>query len=100
MRLTWPRPKVSLFNEILTIGSIVEREAVVPSERPRIASVYLNRINQGMYLQDDPTVQYAMGYQTESDQWWKTPVLLEEYSSVDSPYNTYLYPRYPAQPHF
>lgn len=78
------------FFEILTVASIVEREAVVPDERPTIASVYLNRINQGMYLQADPTVQYAMGYQTASDQWWKTPVTLEEYSEVISPYNTYL----------
>lgn len=78
------------FFEILTVASIVEREAVIPDERPTIASVYLNRINQGMYLQADPTVQYAMGYQTDSDQWWKTPVTLEEYSEVNSPYNTYL----------
>ncbi len=86
------------FHEILIIASIVEREAVVPDERPMIAAVYLNRLNQGMYLQADPTVQYAMGYQPEADQWWKTPVLLEEYSAVDSPYNTYLYPNIPPGP--
>jgi UPF0755 protein len=78
------------FHEILIIASIVEREAVVAAERPTIASVYLNRLAQGMYLQADPTVQYAMGYQTDTGQWWKTPVTLEEYSQVNSPYNTYL----------
>jgi len=78
------------FFEILTIASIVEREAVVADERPTIASVYLNRLAQGMPLQADPTVQYAMGYQTDSGQWWKTPVTLDEYSQVNSPYNTYL----------
>jgi UPF0755 protein len=78
------------FYEILTIASVVEREAIVPAERPTIASVYLNRLAQGMYLQADPTVQYAMGYQTDTGQWWKTPVTLEEYSQVNSPYNTYL----------
>lgn len=78
------------FYEILTIASIIEREAVVPEERTTIASVYLNRLAQGMPLQADPTVQYAMGYQTDSGQWWKTPVTLEEYSQVNSPYNTYL----------
>lgn len=78
------------FYEILTIASIVEREAVVPAERPTIASVYLNRIAQDMPLQADPTVQYAMGYQPDADQWWKTPVTLEEYQRVNSPYNTYL----------
>lgn len=86
------------FYEILTIASIVEREAVVPEERPTIASVYLNRLAQGMYLQADPTVQYAMGYQTDTGQWWKTPVTLEEYSQVDSPYNTYLYDGIPPGP--
>jgi UPF0755 protein len=78
------------FHEILTIASIIEREAVVPAERPTIASVYLNRLAQGMPLQADPTVQYAMGYQTDTGQWWKTPVTLEEYSQVNSPFNTYL----------
>ena len=51
-----------------------------------------------MKLEADPTVQYAMGYQPESGQWWKTPVYLEEYSAVDSPYNTYLYPGLPPGP--
>lgn len=78
------------FYEILIIASIVEREAVVSEERPTIASVYLNRLAQNMPLQADPTVQYAMGYQTDTGQWWKTPVTLEEYSEVNSPYNTYL----------
>lgn len=86
------------FYEILIIASIVEREAVVPAERSTIASVYLNRLAQGMYLQADPTVQYAMGYQTDSGQWWKTPVSLEEYSQVTSPYNTYLNPGLPPSP--
>ena len=84
--------------EVLTLASIVEREAVVPTERPTIASVYLNRIREGMYLQADPTVQYAMGFQPETGQWWKTPVTLEEYENVNSPYNTYLYPNLPPGP--
>lgn len=86
------------FFELLTIASIVEREAVVPAERPTIASVYLNRINLPMRLQADPTVQYAMGYQPASGQWWKTPVTLEEYQAVNSPYNTYLYDGLPPGP--
>jgi UPF0755 protein len=86
------------FYDILTIASIVEREAVVPEERPTIASVYLNRLAQGMYLQADPTVQYAMGYQTDTGQWWKTPVTLDEYSQVNSPYNTYMNPGLPPGP--
>jgi UPF0755 protein len=83
---------------VLTLASIVEREAVVPEERPAIAAVYLNRLANGIKLDADPTVQYAMGYQPDSGQWWKTPVFLEEYSGVDSPYNTYLYAGLPPGP--
>ncbi len=86
------------FYETLVIASIVEREAVLASERPTIASVYLNRITQGMRLQADPTVQYAMGYQPDTQQWWKTPVTLEEYQNVNSPYNTYLFDGLPPSP--
>ena len=83
---------------VLTLASIVEREAVVASERPAIAGVYLNRLEAGIKLEADPTVQYAMGYQAQTDQWWKTPVFLEEYSSVFSPYNTYLHAGLPPGP--
>ncbi len=82
----------------LIIASIVEREAVVPEERSDIAAVYLNRVAAGMRLEADPTVQYAMGYQAATGQWWKTPVFLEEYSSVISPYNTYLNDGLPPGP--
>lgn len=85
-------------HEVMTLASIVEREAVVAEERPAIAGVYLNRIRADMALNADPTVQYAMGYQPEADQWWKTPVTLEEYGAVDSPYNTYLYSGLPPGP--
>ena len=83
---------------VLILASIVEREAVVAEERPAIAGVYLNRLAKGIKLEADPTVQYALGYQPESDQWWKTPIFLEEYGTVDSPYNTYLYPGLPPGP--
>lgn len=85
-------------HQVLTLASIVEREAVRADERPLIAAVYLNRLAQGMYLNADPTVQYAMGYQPDTGQWWKSPVSLEEYSSVISPYNTYLNPGLPPGP--
>lgn len=85
-------------HEVLTVASIVEREAVVREERPTIAGVYLNRLASGMQLDADPTVQYAMGYQPASGQWWKTPVSLEEYATVNSPYNTYLNAGLPPGP--
>jgi UPF0755 protein len=83
---------------VLIVASIVEREAVIAAERPDIAGVYLNRLAQGIRLEADPTVQYAMGYQAETGQWWKTPVFLEEYTSVISPYNTYLNDGLPPGP--
>lgn len=85
-------------HQVLTLASIVEREAVIPEERPLIAGVYLNRLRRDMRLEADPTVQYAMGYQPDTGQWWKTPVSLEEYGAVDSSYNTYLYPGLPPGP--
>ncbi len=84
--------------QVLILASIVEREAVVPAERPIIAGVYLNRLAKGIKLEADPTVQYAMGYQKAAATWWKTPVSLDEYGAVDSPYNTYLYPGLPPGP--
>ncbi len=93
-----PHPDGLNTHQVLTLASIVEREAVIPEERPLIAGVYLNRLRQGMRLEADPTVQYAMGYQPATGQWWKTPVSLEEYAAVDSPYNTYLYPGLPPGP--
>lgn len=84
--------------EVVTLASIVEREAVIAEERPIIASVYLNRLEQDMYLQSDPTVQYALGYQEDTGQWWKIPMSLEEDTVFDSPYNTYMYPGLPPGP--
>jgi UPF0755 protein len=84
--------------QVVVLASIVEREGYLAEEHPLIASVYLNRLGEGMFLRADPTVQYAMGYQPNTGQWWKTPVQLEEYSEVDSPYNTYLYAGLPPGP--
>lgn len=87
---------------LVTLASIVEREAVQADERPLIASVYLNRLNSvcaaevgGAYLQADPTVQYARG--TVGDWWWK-PQRIEDYATVISPYNTYLNQGLPPAP--
>lgn len=89
--------KLTIF-EVVTLASIVEREAVVPDERPLIASVYLNRLKKKQLLQADPTVQYALGFQPATRQWWKTPISLDEYQHVDSPYNTYVHAGLPPGP--
>jgi UPF0755 protein len=83
--------------EVVTLAAIVEREAVVAEERPVIASVYLNRLRKGMYLQADPTVQYAKGYDANTKKWWN-PMVQEEAFSVKSPYNTFLQAGLPPTP--
>lgn len=80
--------------DVITIASIVEREAAVSNERPIIAQVYLNRLAVPMTLGADPTVQYALG--KEGD-WW--PELgSNDTSNTDSPYNSYLNQGLPPGP--
>ena len=77
--------ELSLY-EVITLASIVEREAAIADERPIIADVYLNRLESGMRLEADPTVQYPLG---KEGAWW--PKLgREDTSNTDSPYNAYL----------
>lgn len=79
------------------LASIVERETVIDDEMPLIASVFLNRLAAGMPLEADSTVQYALGYQEETDTWWKVPLSLDDLQ-IDSPNNTYLYGGLPPGP--
>lgn len=83
--------------EAVTLASIIEREAVVPEERSLMASVYLNRLEEGMRLQADPTVQYAKGYDEKTGRWWSS-MTREEFNAVDSAYNTYLNTGLPPGP--
>lgn len=83
--------------QAVILASIVQREAVQESEMGTIASVFLNRLNQGMKLESDPTVQYALGYDTEGGTWWKNPLSRDDLQ-VNSPYNTYLFGGLPPSP--
>ncbi|NJP08509.1 MAG: endolytic transglycosylase MltG [Leptolyngbyaceae cyanobacterium RU_5_1] len=76
--------------EWVTLASIVEKEAVVPQERSRIAGVFLNRLIKNIPLGADPTVEYALGIQQTPDR----PLTLKDVQT-DSPYNTYLHPGLP-----
>lgn len=82
--------------EAVTLASIVEREAIIASERPLIAAVFLNRLRLGIPLQADPTVQYALGWQ-DGDEWWKPALSALDLQTV-SPYNTYLHTGLPPGP--
>lgn len=67
--------------EIIVIASLIERETMVDDERSLVAAVIYNRLNKGMPLQIDATVQYALPK-------WKDRLTYEDLK-VDSPYNTY-----------
>lgn len=77
-------------HQVLTLASIVEKEARVPEERPIIAAVYENRLRLHMPLQADPTVQYAIGHHVDR--------VYYKDLDIDSPYNTYRHPGLPPGP--
>lgn len=77
-------------NEVLTLASIVEGEAMVDTEMPIISSVYQNRLRLGMLLQADPTIQYIIPDGPRR--------LLYRDLEIDSPYNTYKYAGLPPGP--
>src|ERR1700686_743872 len=77
-------------NDLVTMASIVEREARLPEERPVIAAVYYNRLRRGMLLQADPTIQYALGHHVGR--------VLYRDLAVQSPYNTYIHKGLPPGP--
>ena len=68
-------------NEVLTLASIIEGEAIYNSERPRISGVYHNRLKKRMRLQADPTIQYIIKDAPRR--------LLNKDLKIKSPYNTY-----------
>ncbi|MCB4757398.1 MAG: endolytic transglycosylase MltG [Elusimicrobia bacterium] len=77
--------------QVVTLASILEREAVDKAELPLISGVYHNRLKKKIPLQADPTVQFALGV-------WKKRLTYEDYGHVVSPYNTYLRPGLPPGP--
>ena len=81
--------------QAVTLASIVQREAVRTDEMPKIASAYRNRLDIGIKLDADPTVQYALG--AIRGTWWPQ-ITRADYTDVISPYNTYLNIGLPPSP--
>lgn len=96
MRKGFANQGLSIYQAV-TLASIVERESVQDEEMTLIASVFINRLNIGMTLGSDPTVQYALGFDSIGQTWWKNPLSLADLK-FDSPYNTYIYAGLPPAP--
>jgi UPF0755 protein len=78
-------------HEVLTLASIVEREVRQPDTMKNVADIFLKRLEIGMALQADSTVNYITGGDDPS-------ISLDDRDNTDSPYNTYLYPGLPPGP--
>lgn len=76
--------------EVVTLASLVEKEARVSHERALIAGVFINRLRKKMYLESCATVEFALGA-------WKPRILYKDLQ-VNSPYNTYRHPGLPPGP--
>lgn len=83
--------------QIVTVASLVEREARFPEDKPLVASVIYNRLHSGMPLQIDATVQYAVGYDKTEQSWWKKGLTVDDLK-IDSPYNSYTNTGLPPTP--
>jgi len=78
-------------SQVYTLASIVQKETLVSSEKPRVAGVYINRLKRGQLLQADPTVVFASGN-------FGLRRVLNKHLTIDSPYNTYKYEGLPPGP--
>lgn len=83
--------------QVSVLASIVHKETVKKDERPKVAGVYLNRLNKGMKLEADPTVIYAVKKKSNDFNKIIKRVLYKDLET-DSPYNTYKYAGLPPGP--
>ena len=89
-------------NELITLASIIERETKKGDERPIVAGILFNRLEIGMVLQADATVQYAVSnakcqmLNAKCDNWW--PILTKEDLEINSQYNSYRFSGLPPAP--
>ena len=89
LRLKMEQKNLTLL-ETVTMASLIQGEAMVLEEMPKISAVYHNRLQRNMLLQADPTLQFIISDGPRR--------LLNADKEIDSPYNTYLYPGLPPGP--
>lgn len=82
-------------DEVLTIASIVEREANTEESMKMVSGIFLNRLEIGMALQADASIEYVLEHELHE---LRPGQLAESLREIDSPYNTYLYPGLPPTP--
>lgn len=82
--------------DIVTMASLVEREARSDTARKMVSGILWKRLDAGWPLQVDATLQYAKGYDAKDQTWWTPPTSLDK--QVNSPYNTYKNPGLPPGP--
>ncbi len=83
--------------QVISLAAIVHRETQMNDERPKVAGVYLNRLQRNMLLQADPTVIYAIKKETGNYDTIIRRVLFRDLE-INSPYNTYKFPGVPPGP--
>jgi UPF0755 protein len=83
-------------DDIVTMASIVQREAREFDQMKRVAGILQNRIKKGMGLNVDATLQYTKGYDTTLKTWWPEPLAADKEST--SPFNTYKFAGLPPHP--
>ena len=88
--LAYPSSRGMSLHEVVTVASMIEREARLAEERPLVSSVIYNRLAIGMKLEIDATIEYVIKK--------NRPRLLNSDLAVESPYNTYLYAGLPPGP--
>ncbi|NLT25629.1 MAG: endolytic transglycosylase MltG [Microbacteriaceae bacterium] len=78
--------------DVIRLAALVEKEARLPDDFPKVARVFLNRIDEGMLLQSDATVTYDTG------NTHRVTTTDDERANADNPYNTYVHPGLPIGP--
>jgi UPF0755 protein len=82
---------------LINLASIVEREAKFAEDRPIVAGILLRRYQEGSLLGADATVQYALGFSSEENVWWREKLTAEDLE-IESPHNTRRFPGLPPTP--